>query len=103
MNNFSTSYFATVTNENLQAAFAVGSKDVQALGKISDSPSATQAESNRKAEVNPEPAFPAKRDVKGLVESKVLLTRVNENTFLAGVVRGQSTTCNYSEGPLGAT
>jgi len=38
MDNLSTLYFATVINENLHAAFAVGSKDVQALGKISDSP-----------------------------------------------------------------
>jgi len=53
--------------------------------------------------VNPESAFPVERVVKGLVDSKVLMTRVNENTFLAGVVRGQSATCNYSEGPLGAT
>jgi len=44
--NLSTPYFATVTNENLQAAFAVGSKDVQALGKISDPPSAILAVSN---------------------------------------------------------
>jgi len=82
MDNLSTLYFAKFTNENLQAAFAVGSKNVQALGKISDSPSATQAESNRKAEVNPESAFPVER---------------------AGVGRGQSATCNYSEGPLCAT
>ena len=63
MDNFSTPYFATVANENLQAAIAVGSKDVQALGKISDSPSAILAVSNWKAEVNPEPAFPAIRNV----------------------------------------
>jgi len=88
-NHLSTPYFATVTNENLQAAIAVGSKNLQALGKISDSPSVTLAVSNRKAEVNLEPAFPSKRVLKGLVESKVIMTRVNENTFLAGVVRGQ--------------
>jgi len=66
MDNFSTPYFATVANENLQAAIAVGSKDVQALGKISDSPSAILAVSNRKAEVNLEPALPVRRVVKGL-------------------------------------
>ena len=63
MVNLSTPYFATVTNENLKAAFAAGSKNVQALGKISDSPSAILAVSNWKAEVNPEPAFPAIRNV----------------------------------------
>jgi len=46
MDNLCTPYFATVTNENLQAAIAVGSKDVQALGKISDPPSAILAVSN---------------------------------------------------------
>jgi len=54
MANHSTPYFATVTNENLQAAFAFGSRNVQALG--TDSPSATLAVNNRKAEVNLEPA-----------------------------------------------
>ena len=46
MVNLSTPYFATVTNENLKAAFAVGSKNVQAFGKISDSPSTILAVSN---------------------------------------------------------
>jgi len=46
MDNFSTPFFATLANENLQAAIAVGSKDVQALGKISDPPSAILAVSN---------------------------------------------------------
>jgi len=57
-NHLSTPYCATVRNENLQAAFAIGSKNLQALGKISDFPCAILAESNRKAEVNPESAFP---------------------------------------------
>ena len=81
MNNLSTPYFARVTNENLQAAVAVGSKDVQALGKISDSPSATLAVSNRKAEVNPEPASLVGEVYKGLVDSSAL--RVNEYKIVA--------------------
>jgi len=105
LDNLSIPFMPMVTNNSLPAAFAAGSRVVQALRKIStrNPPPAILATSNLRAGRDLEPAPALGGVFRGLADTRVLLTRVNATMLKADIVRGSSGSCNYSLGKLGVT
>jgi len=105
LDNLSIPFMPMVTNNSLPAAFAAGSRVVQALRKIStrNPPPAILATSNLRAGRDLEPAPALGGVFRGLADTRVLLTRVNATMLKADIVRGSSGSCNYSLGKLGFT
>ena len=105
LDNLSIPFMPMVTNNSLPAAFAAGSRVVQALRKISitNPPPAILATSNLRAGRDLEPAPALGGVFRGLADTRVLLTRVDVTTLKADIVRGSSASCNYSLGKLGVT
>ena len=104
--NISIPFMPMVTNDNLKGALGTGSRFVQALRKISslsNPPPAVLVVSNQRARTDLPPGPALGGVFRGLADTRVLLTRVDNNTFKAEVVRGRAATCNYSLGPLGVT
>jgi len=105
LDNLSIPFMPMVTNNSLPAAFAAGSRVVQALRKISitNPPPAILATSNLRAGRDLEPAPALGGVFRGLADTRVLLTRVDATTLKADIVRGLPASCNYSLGKLGVT
>jgi len=105
LDNLSIPFMPMVTNNSLPAAFAAGSRIVQALRKIStrNPPPAILATSNLRAGRDLEPAPALGGVFRGLADIRVLLTRVDATILKADIVRGSSASCNYSLGKLGVT
>jgi len=106
LDNLSIPFMPMVTNNSLSAAFAAGSRVVQALRKISTTtnpPPAILATCNLRAGRDLEPAPALGGVFRGLADTRVLLTRVDATTLQADIVRGLTGSCNYSLGKLGVT
>ena len=104
VDNLSLPFIPMVTNKSLPAAFAAGSRLVQALRKIStgtNPPPAMLTTSNLRAGRDLEPAPALGGVFRGLADTRVLLTRVDSTTLKADVVRGLTGSCNYSLGKSG--
>jgi len=104
LDNLSIPFMPMVTNKSLPAAFAAGSRLVQALRKISTAanpPPAMLTTSNLRAGRDLEPAPALGGVFRGLADTRVLLTRVDSTTLKADVVRGLTGSCNYSLGKSG--
>ena len=106
LDNLSIPFMPMLINNSLPAAFAAGSRVVQALCKISTAtnpPPAILATSNMRAgkELKPAPALGG--ILRGLADTRVLITRVNATTLQADIVRGSSASCNLSIGTMGIT
>ena len=104
--NISIPFMPMVTNDNLKGALGTGSRFVQALRKISslsNPPPAVLVVSNQRGRTDLAPGPALGGVFRGLADTRVLLTKVDNNTFKAEVVRGPAATCNYSLGPLGVT
>lgn len=106
LDNLSLPFMPMVTNKSLPAAFAAGSRLVQALRKISTAtnpPPAILTTSNLRAGRDLEPAPALGGVFRGLADTRVLMTRVDATTLKADVVRGLTGSCNYSLGKLGVS
>lgn len=106
LDNLSIPFMPMVTNNNLAAAFAAGSRLVQALRKISTAtnpPPAILTTSNLRAGRDLEPAPALGGVFRGLADTRVLVTRVDATTLKAVIVRGLTGFCNYSLEKSGVT
>ena len=106
LDNLSIPFMPLVTNNSLAAAFAAGSRVVQALRKIPTAtkpPPAILAITNMRAGKGLEPAPALGGILKGLADTRVLMTRVNAATLQADIVRGSSASCYLSLGTMGIT
>ena len=106
IDNLSIPFMPMVTNNNLAAAFAAGSRVVQALRKISTAtapPPVILTTSNLRAGRDLEPAPALGGVFRGLADTRVLVTRVDATTLKAAIVRGLTGFCNYSLEKSGVT
>lgn len=106
LDNLSIPFMPMFTNNNLAAAFAAGSRVVQALRKISTAtypPPAILTTSNLRSGRDLEPAPALGGVFRGLADTRVLMSRVDATTLQADIVRGLTGSCNYSLGKLGVT
>lgn len=106
LDNLSIPFMPMVTNNCLAAAFAAGSRVVQALRKIptaTNPPPAVLAITNMRAGKDLEPAPALGGILKGLADTRVLIKKVNAATLQADIVRGSPASCYLSLGKIGVT
>jgi len=105
LDNLSVPFMPMVTSNNLAAAFAAGSRFVQALRKISTAtnPPAILTTSNLRAGRDLEPAPALGGVFRGLADTRILMTRMDATTLQANIVRGLTGSCKYSLGKSGVT